>query len=146
MSDSPWPPPPPHTPQPGPAHSAVQPAAASDEQTWAVVAHLGSLVTAWFAFGFLAPLIVMLAKPKSDFVRRHAVESLNFQLSMLIYSVVGGVLAFVMTVLTLGIMILIILPIALLFGAAVLAIVIWASVVASRGEFFRYPLTIRFIR
>ena len=58
----------------------------SEEKNWAIAAHVGVFVAAWFALGFLAPLLVMLVKGKdSAFVRRHAVESLNFQITLLMY-------------------------------------------------------------
>ena len=67
----------------------------ADERNWSVAAHLGSFVTAWFALGLVAPLVVLLVKGgSSPFVRRHAVESLNFQINALVYSVVFGLLMF----------------------------------------------------
>lgn len=118
----------------------------SEDRTWAVCAHLGALVTAWFAFGFIAPLLVLLLRGNaSPFVRRHALESLNFQISMLIYSVVGAVLAFVIIVFTLGLGALLVIPILLVILLLVLAAVIVASVKASNSEDYRYPCSIRFI-
>jgi uncharacterized Tic20 family protein len=118
----------------------------SDDRTWALAAHIGTLVAAWFAFGFLAPLVVMLVQgQKSPFVRRHAVESLNFQISLLIYAVVGTVVGFVLAVVTLGIGLVVIVPVAVLAALAALAAIIVATVKASNGEDFRYPLTIRLV-
>ncbi|MGH3361573.1 MAG: DUF4870 domain-containing protein [Nocardioides sp.] len=136
-------------PPPGQGPYGQQPppggAPTSDDRTWAMAAHLGALVTAWFAFGFLAPLLVMLAKDKDPFVRRHAVESLNFQISLLIYSVVGTVLAVVIAVVTLGIGLLILVPVILVILVLALFAIIQASMRASNGEDYRYPLTLRFI-
>lgn len=129
----------PYGPPPTPA------AGSQDERTWALLSHIGSLVTAWFAFGFLAPLVVMLVKGDSPFVRRHAVESLNFQISMLIYSIVGVVLGFLVVLLTLGIGLLVVVPIAAVWALAVLVVILIATVRAGNGEDYRYPLTIRFI-
>ena len=123
--------------QPGPA--------SPDDRTWAMVAHIGSLVTAWFAFGFIAPLLVMLVKSDSPFVRRHAVESLNFQISMLIYSVVGGVVAFLVVLVTFGIGALVVVPLIVVVLLYVLFCVIKATVRASSGEDYRYPFTLRMI-
>jgi hypothetical protein len=68
-------------------------AATEWEKNWAMIAHMGSFVAAWVALGFLAPLFVMLTKGKeSEYVRRHAVESLNFQLNALIWIAVCVVL------------------------------------------------------
>lgn len=117
-----------------------------DDTTWALVAHIGSLVaSAFFGLAFVAPLIVMLAKSGSPFVRRHAVESLNFQISVLIYVLVGGVVAVVVAFVTVGLGLLVIVPVAIALGVAWLVVVILATVKASRGEDYRYPLTIRFV-
>ena len=60
----------------------------SEERLWGAAAHVGSLVAAWFALGVLGPLVVLILKGnESAFVRRHAVESLNFQISLLVYLV-----------------------------------------------------------
>ncbi len=116
-----------------------------EDRTWALASHVGSLVSAWFAFGFLAPLLVMLLKGDSPFVRRHAVESLNFQISLLIYGLVGTVVAFVLTLLTLGIGLIVIIPVVAVLALVVLVLIIVATVKASNGEEYRYPLTLRFI-
>jgi uncharacterized Tic20 family protein len=78
-------------------------------------------------------------------VRRHAVESLNFQISILIYGVVGAIVAFVVALVTFGIGLLVIVPVAIAAAIAVLVLIILATMAASRGEDYRYPLTIRFI-
>lgn len=101
-----------------------------------MAAHLGSFLAAWFALGLLAPLVVLLFKGSgSDFVRRHAIESLNFQINALVYTVVFFLLIFVVIGLVL-------LP---LYGLFYLIFVILGGVRASQGSDFRYPLTIRFV-
>ena len=87
----------------------------------------------------------MLVKGDSPFVRRHAVESLNFQISLLIYSVVGAVVGFLVVLLTFGLGALIVIPIAVVALVAILVVIIVATVRASNGEDYRYPLTLRFI-
>jgi uncharacterized Tic20 family protein len=102
-----------------------------------MLAHLLSFVAAYLFLGFVAPLIVLLVfGPRSAYVRAHAVESLNFNLSWLLYGIVGVILAFLL----IGI------PILIALGLAYLVLVVIASVRANNGEFFRYPLTIRFVR
>jgi len=129
------PPPPGAVPPGGPPGQAPLPP--DQERLWAMLAHLLSFVAAYIALGFLAPLVVLLVfGPRSAYVRAHAVESLNFNLSWLIYAIVGVVLL----VIGIGLLILIAL------GIAYVVLVIIASVRANNGEFFRYPLTIRFIR
>ncbi len=116
-----------------------------EEKTWALASHIGTLVSAWFAFGFLAPLLVMLLKGNSPFVRRHAVESLNFQISLLIYSLAGTVIGIVIAILTVGIALIVIIPLVAILALVVLILIIVATIRAANGEDYRYPLTLRFI-
>ena len=85
----------------------------------------------------LGPLIVWLAKrgdsPEIDI---HGKESLNFQISMLIYSLIAGVLCLVL----IGFVLLGILHI------LNLVLVIIASIQASEGKLYRYPISIRLIK
>lgn len=118
-------------PHPGPPAAPT-----SEERTWALAAHVGSLVAAWFAMGFLAPLLVLLVKGNdSPFIRRHAVESLNFQISLLIYLIATAILWLIV----IGIL----LTVAL--GVFALVVIILATMAASNGQDYRYPLTIRLI-
>jgi hypothetical protein len=106
------------------------------ERSWAMAAHLSGFLAAYVALGFLGPLVVLLvAGNRSPYVRRHAVEALNFNLSWLIYLAVAGLLAVVL----IGI------PILVGLGIAYLVLVIMGAVEASRGGEYRYPLTIRFV-
>jgi uncharacterized Tic20 family protein len=136
----PEPPLPPAGPPPGggpPGGRPVGPPMSPDqERLWGMLAHLLSFVAAYLALGFVAPLVVLLVfGPRSAYVRAHAVESLNFNLSWLLYAIVGGILLIV----GIGLLILIAL------GIAYVVLVIMASVRANNGQFFRYPLTIRFV-
>ncbi len=106
------------------------------EKNWAMIAHMGSFVAAWVALGFLAPLFVMLTKGKeSEYVRRHAVESLNFQINALIWIAVS-VMLFVILI---GIFLL------AAYGIYYLIAVIMGSLAASKGRRFRYKYIIRFV-
>lgn len=119
----------PGAPQPVPLDPA-------QERNWAVAAHLSGFVAAYVALGFLGPLVVLLAAGnRSAYVRRHAVEALNFNLSVLLYAGVSAVL----------ILILIGLPLLLAVGLLYLVSVIMGAMAASRGEEYRYPVTIRFV-
>ncbi len=106
-------------------------------------AHLGALIASIVAMAFLGPLIILLVQgPKSPFVRRHAVESLNFQITLLIALAVGIVLS----VLTLGIGLIVVIPVGLAVGVAALVFMVLASIAASNGEDYRYPLNIRLVK
>ncbi|MBA2446075.1 MAG: DUF4870 domain-containing protein [Nocardioidaceae bacterium] len=140
-----YPPPNPGYPPPNAGYPLSRPggAPADDEKTWALASHIGALVAAWVAMGFIAPLIILLVKGDSSaFVKRHATESLNFQLSLLIYSVIGVLFA----VFTLGFGFLVVIPVALIVMVLALVAIIMATAAAGKGEDFRYPLCIRVIR
>jgi hypothetical protein len=110
-----------------------------DVRTWNVLCHataLAGFFVPW-AGHILGPLIVWLAKRNdSPEINEHGKESLNFQLSMLIYNVIAVVLCLVLV----GF---IILPILHILN---LVLVIVASIQASEGKFYRYPITIRLIK
>jgi uncharacterized Tic20 family protein len=121
------------TPSPPPTTSTT-----SDVRTWCVLCHASALLGFFipWAFHILGPLIVWLAKRgDSPEIDAHGKESLNFQISMLIYNLVAGVLC------------LLLIGFALLFILHILNLVfvIVASIKASEGKLYRYPLTIRFI-
>lgn len=84
----------------------------------------------------LGPLIVWLVKRgDSTEIDAHGKESLNFQLSMLIYDIVAGILCLIV----IGI------PLLIALWIANTVLVIIASLKASEGGFYRYPFTIRFL-
>ena len=109
----------------------------SDERTWGGAAHWGALIAGLFGgLAFLGPLIVLLVKGnESPWVRRQSVESLNFQISIMIYAIVSAILIIVLIGLVL-------LP---AVGILWLVFTIIGSVKASNGEDYRYPLTIRMV-
>jgi uncharacterized Tic20 family protein len=114
-------------------------AVSRDERTWAMLAHLSTLVGyAVVPFGnIIAPLIIWLVKKdQSWFVDDQAKESLNFQISILIYALISVVLMLVL----IGFVLFIILYV---FG---IAMVIVAAIKANNGFQYRYPITIRFIK
>jgi hypothetical protein len=108
----------------------------ADQRNWAIGAHLSAILAAFVALAFLGPLIIWLVKRESDaFVAHHAVEALNFQITWL------GVLVvtFVIGIATLGIGFLLF----LIIGPLWLYLVIRGAMAASRGDGYRYPLTVR---
>lgn len=122
---------PPYAPQQG--TGALTP----DERTWGGAAHWTALIAGLFGgLSFLGPLIVMLVKGNdSPWIRRQSVESLNFQISIMIYAIVSAILIIALVGL-------ILLPIVGIFW---LVFTIIGSVKASNGEDYRYPLTIRMV-
>ncbi len=112
------------------------------DRNWASASHWGTLVAAWLAMGFIAPLVIMLTVGnQSAFVRRHAVESLNFQISVLIY----GAAAILFSLITFGLGLIVVVPLGLVAVVFYLVFLIQASIKAANGEDYRYPLTMRFV-
>lgn len=110
-----------------------------DDKTFGMLAHLTALsgVLIPVIGNIVGPLIIwMMKKDQSWFVNEHGKESLNFQITILIYAAISFVLMFVI----IGILLL---PLVALFG---LVMTIIAGIKAGQGENYRYPLTIRFIK
>jgi len=123
--------PPPQSPAPVAGRS-------TDVRTWCVLCHASALLGVFFHFPghLLGPLIVWLLKRgESPEIDAHGKESLNFQISMLIYDVIAGILCFIL----IGI------PILIILWVLNAVLVIIASIKASEGKFYRYPFTIRLI-
>jgi uncharacterized protein len=140
--------PPPTAPVPaGPAGPAA-PAGPLDSETrnLGLLAHLSALVAFAGIPSFLGPLVVWLwQRDRHPFVAEQAREALNFNLSVLLYTVIGGVVATVVGLATLGIGLVVVIPVAIALGIAWVAVVVIAGLAASRGEGYRYPITIRFV-
>ena len=112
-------------------YPAVPDPVPSDSRGWAAAAHLGT-----FVVGFIAPLVIWLIKRDEDaFVEYHAREALNFQLSLMIYMLVS----FLAVLILIGIVMIAVV------GIFAFVVIIIAGVKAAGGEFYRYPLSIRFI-
>ena len=124
----------------------------SGDRNMAMLCHLISFVGIVLPFGnILGPLVVWLTqREKSSFVDEHGKESINFQLSLIVYSFVGVVVLIVSAILVIvfiGIFMLIIVAlVALAFFVFSFVVVILAAIRASNGEMYRYPLSIRFLK
>jgi uncharacterized Tic20 family protein len=117
-----------------PAYQQLVPSNAitPDAMTWASASHWITIFS-----NFVGPLIILLTKgSENTFVRDQAVESLNFQITMLI----AYVASFILTGIAIGVLGLIFFPI------AALVFVIIAAVAASKGQAYRYPICLRLIK
>lgn len=123
---------------PDPASARVAPPSRR-ELRWAMLAHLLTPLTAWMLLGFVPPLVIRLTVGRdSAYVRGHCVSSLNFQLSTLLY--VG--VALLLRLITFGVAWAVLGPIAVLYGAFFLIVVLIASLKAANADHFDYPLTL----
>lgn len=102
-----------------------------DERTMAMLSQLLGIFT-----GFLGPLVMyLIAKDDQPFFKHHAAEALNFQITVTI--------AYVASVLLMIVLIGFILFPLVWVGALVLEIM--ATMAANRGEWYRYPISIRMV-
>jgi hypothetical protein len=112
------------------------PPLASNDRLWSVLCHL-SYFFGFALLSFLFPLTVYLVmRTDSPYVTHHAREALNFHLSLLLYCLICIPAIFIVV----GIPLLI----ALVITGIVCSIV--AAVKASKGTYYHYPITIRFVR
>lgn len=114
------------------------PPAPVQSRTWEVLCHVSALAGYVIPLGnIIGPLLIWLIKrAEVPDVDAHGKEAMNFQISVTIYAVVCLLLVFVV----IGFFLLIAL------GIAALVLTIIASIKASSGELYRYPLTIRLIK
>ncbi len=119
---------------------AYDPDATDDERTYAMFMHLtllGHIVLTLIAI--IAPIIMWnIKKDESPFLDDHGREAVNFQISLIIYFI----LTLPIGIITCGIGF-IIFPI-LLYVLGLIGM-IQAAAAANRGEFYRYPMTMRFV-
>ncbi len=100
-----------------------------DEKTMGILSHILCLVG-----GFIAPLIIyLIKKDESPYIKAQSLESLNFQITLLIIYIV-------LIVTVIGIL--------LIWVVAILDLVfiILATIKASEGKLYRYPFNFRFIK
>lgn len=128
-------------PQPTP------PRAAGDQQMWQVLSHASAFVQLIGIPSLIGPLIVWAIKRDDPAIEPHARAALNFQLTLLIYFVVGGFLALLFAVTVIGLVITV--PLVLFLLALVVLELIFAllaSLAAARGELYRYPMSLNLIK
>lgn len=108
------------------------------ERNWAMLCHLSAFAGYFFPFGgIIGPLICWLSKrDESAWVNENGRNSMNFQLSTLLYIILAVPLCFII----IGF------PIIISIMFLRLVCVIIASIKAAKGEVFRYPLSIPFVQ
>jgi len=132
-----------------PPVSSEEPASVQEEQVseeinkdarmWAMFCHLAALagLVVPVVGCIVGPLIIwQIKKDEHPFVNEQGKEAVNFQISMLIYGIVAGLLCFACVGFVLA-------PAVAIFDIVFLII---AAVKANNGFHYRYPLCIRFIK
>ncbi len=110
----------------------------SDERMWAMFCHLSTFSGYLVPFGnILGPLVVWLVK-KDEYalVDDQGKEALNFQISITIWTIIAAILCIVLV----GI------PLLIALVVFDIVVTIMAAIQANQGNYYRYPMTIRFIQ
>ncbi|MEO7050060.1 MAG: DUF4870 domain-containing protein [Rhodanobacter sp.] len=131
-------------------HESVADAPSAEQRQWAMFAHLsallGAILTGAFGGGwgcFIGPLVIWLIKKDTmPFVNDQGKEALNFNITVAIAFVV----LFLLTVMTLGIGLIITIPLWIIIGICWLVFTIIAAIKANEGVRYRYPFTLRLIK
>lgn len=143
------------------------------ERHTATLIHLSTLTQYMFPFGsFIFPLLLWSLKRDSNFVSRHGKAALNFQLSILMYSIIivfsvlisAGIFAFhavswnfsienlsfdmndIQNLGAFGVVSVSAVLLIILLKTIEFILIIIASVASLEGRDFKYPLTINFIK
>ena len=148
----------------------------TNEHNLATFTHLSTLTQYFIPFGnYIFPILIWTSKKNdSEFVDYHGKQALNFQLSLLLYSLVLAIITtpiFIIAILKniplkaiineedflanhlsieniSGIVIVALLAVIIFAGLKIaeFILIIYASVKASNGEKYKYPFTITFIK
>lgn len=110
-------------------------------------AHLGPLLASLVGIpGIIAALVFwLIGRDKSALVDHNGKESMNFQLSVLIVGLASGAVFTILTIVTVGLGLFLIIPAVLM---AVVFIIVWqiqGAVAANNGQYYRYPMNWRMI-
>jgi uncharacterized Tic20 family protein len=109
-----------------------------EERQWAMFAHIGTFSSILVPLGnFIAPIVVwQIKKHESDFAVEQAKESLNFQITLILYFIICVPLCFII----IGFFLIFAL---MIFG---LIMVIIGGIKANDGMDFRYPMALRLFK
>jgi len=129
-----------------PAPYQPTPMLEADARMWAMLINLAAVAGLVFTGGTLSVVAViviwLIYRERSALVDFHGKQQLNLAITVLIYSIAAVIGA----VVTLGIGLVVIIPLALAYGIFVIVISILAAVAANKGEYYRIPGIIRFVK
>jgi uncharacterized protein len=122
----------------------------AQERQWAMFAHLsvllGGLLSSGWAGGvgyFVGPLVIWLLKRDTmPFVADQGKEALNFAITVSL----ACLALLLLTVMSLGLAIVLTLPLLGLIGIVALVFVIIGAIKANEGVAYRYPISLRLVK
>ena len=115
-----------------------QPLFGLQENAFLMLMHL-SQFAGWIlpGLGFILPIAMWLTnKEDNENVDKHGKNILNFTISYFIYAAIAGILV----IIAIGLVLLVVL------GVVVTVAIIIAAVKANNGEYWKYPMTIEFVK
>src|ERR687889_642135 len=117
----------------------TQTMSAQDERTWSVIAHLSVLLALVGLMPFGALLVWLLYKDRSRKVRFHALQALWYQVAWIVILLAYSLVAVLLSVVTFGLAILVVVPIAFLIGLVPIVHGCYAAYQVNQGIEYRYP-------
>lgn len=109
-----------------------------EENNYIMLMHLSQLA-GWVVplLGYILPVVMWITnKENSSNVDMHGKNIVNFTISFLIYTTIAGLLV----ILLIGI------PALIVLGILWLIFIIMATIKAAAGEYWKYPMTIQFVK
>lgn len=107
--------------------------------------HLSALSGMLIPLGsIIGPVVLwMMRREKNPLIDAHGKEAINAQITGLIFTMVIGSVALMLTFILIGFLLIPVVIVVYLLYAVLFPIL--AGLKAEKGEFYRYPLTLRFI-
>jgi uncharacterized protein len=120
----------------------VDPLAEQWERTYAMFTHLSLILVHLIGIPVIAPLVMWLVRrERSPFIDDHGREAVNFQISLVAYAL-GALLV---GLITCGVGLVLAIPFWIAIYALGIVGMILAAIAAHKGQYYRYPATIRFL-
>jgi uncharacterized Tic20 family protein len=121
------------------SQTGAQAMSPQDERTWSVLAHLSVLLLLVGLMPFGALLIWLIYKDRSEKVRFHALQALWYQIAWVVILIVYSIVAVVLSLVTLGIAAILLVPLAFVIGVVPIVHGCYAAYQVSQGVEYRYP-------
>ncbi len=131
--------------QPRPAGEVRMNGTLAWERNYMLAVHLSMIASVMMLPVVPGLVLWLIKKEESPFINQQAREVLNAQISWLIYGICFVILAFLFIITTMGLAMLLIIPLSL--GLTIVPIVHCAqgAMAANRGESFAYPMILRLV-
>lgn len=114
--------------------------ARNGDAAWATLGYLGAILLSPIFLGPVIPLAAWLSRrDKTPFLRYHAARALNMSMSGLLYAICCGILGAMLALDTVGVALIVALPLLSLLWLVQLRYLIRGALAAQRGEPYELP-------